>query len=175
MQKFKFCPDCGAMLSRRDLGDETGVPWCDVCSRPWFPMFPVATISLVYNDRGEVLLLRQEYISKIFCNLVSGYVTPGESAEECAVREILEETGITVDRVELKCTSWFAKKGILMVGFFAHAPHTELRLSSEVDDAFWVAGDKALSMVSDRPGSTSRLLVDTFLNERRESGFSPGV
>ena len=79
--KFTYCPDCGSLLTHRDLGDEVGVPWCDRCDKPWFPVFPVAVIALVYNDAGEVLLLRQNYISSEFCNLVSGYILPGEDAE----------------------------------------------------------------------------------------------
>lgn len=160
---FNFCPDCGSELTHRDLGDDKNVPWCTRCDRPWFAMFSVATISLVYNDKKEVLLLRQNYISTKFHNLVSGYVTPGECAEQCAEREILEETGLKVDNLQLKLTSWFEKKGILMVGFFAHVKEGELCLSSEVDSAEWMPAERIPEMVSDRPGSTSRLLSELFI------------
>lgn len=168
--KFSYCPDCGSPLSSRNLGDEVGVPWCDKCAKPWFPIFPVATISLVYNDGGEVLLLRQSYISTEFCNLVSGYMQPGESAEECARREILEETGIAVDRLEIMMTHWFAKKEMMMIGFIAHADDRTgkegLRLSSEVDDAFWCPAGEILGYLSTRPGATSRILAERFLATR---------
>ena len=163
--KFKFCPDCGSLLSRRDLGDDPDIPWCDSCGRPWFPVFPSAIIALVYNDRGEVLLLRQNYISTEFCNLVSGYITPGEDAETCARREILEETGLRVDRLSLVMTNWFAKKEMMMIGFLAHVSDSRLKLSPEVDDAFWIDKAKILSLLSTRPGSTSRLLAERFLSE----------
>lgn len=165
---FKFCPDCGALLSRRDLGDDKDVPWCDSCSRPWFPIFPSAIIALVYNDRGEVLLLRQSYISTEFCNLVSGYILPGEDAESCARREIKEETGLEVDHLRLVSTYWFDRKKMMMIGFFAHVADTDFNLSSEVDSAFWCPRREALSLLSTRPGSTSRLLTEHFLKD-----FSP--
>lgn len=161
--RFTYCPDCGTKLSRRDLGDDKDVPWCGKCGRPWFPMFPVAAIALVYNDRGEVLLLRQNYISSEFHNLVSGYVVPGENAELCARREILEETGLETDSLELVLTSWFEKKEMLMVGFFAHVSGGELRLSQEVDAAGWYPAGNILAMLSTRPGSTSRVLAERFL------------
>lgn len=161
--RFAYCPDCGTKLSRRDLGDDKGVPWCGKCGRPWFAMFPVAAIALVYNDKGEVLLLRQNYISSEFHNLVSGYVVPGENAELCARREILEETGLETDSLELVLTSWFEKKEMLMVGFFAHVSGGELRLSQEVDAAGWYQADNILTMLSTRPGSTSRVLAERFL------------
>ncbi len=160
---FKFCPDCGRELSGRELGDEGLVPWCDSCDKPWFDVFPSAIIALVYNERGEVLLLRQSYISTQFCNLVSGYITPGESAEECAVREIFEETGLVVNRLELKLTSWFDRKEMMMIGFFARVDNGELKLSGEVDSASWHHKDEILSLVSTRPGSASRLLCERFI------------
>ena len=140
---FKYCPDCGALLSSRVLGDEGAVPWCDGCSRPWFDMFPVAVIALVYNRRGEVLLLRQNYISTEFHNLVSGYVTPGEDAETCARREIMEETGQEVEQLELV-------------------------LSSEVDAAAWHHPSEIASLLSPRPWSTSRILASRFLDRNRD-------
>ncbi|MDE6391683.1 MAG: NUDIX domain-containing protein [Muribaculaceae bacterium] len=164
--EFSFCPDCGARLERRDLGDEKGVAWCESCGRPWFAVFPVAVIALVYNDSGEVLLLRQNYISTEFHNLVSGYVKPGEDAESCVVREIKEETGLEVDRVRLIFTDWFAKKEMMMIGFFAHAACSKLELSSEVDSAEWVEASLIKELLSPRPGSTSRRLALCFLNER---------
>lgn len=163
--KFRYCPDCGAQLNGRVLGDEGLVPWCDQCNKPWFDMFPVATISLVYDHQGKVLLLRQDYISTSFRNLVSGYITPGESAEECAVREILEETGQKVEQLDLKLTHWFAKKDMMMIGFFAKVDRQPLRLSSEVNDAGWYTIDEALEMVSDRPGSAARRLCELFKAE----------
>lgn len=160
---FRYCPDCGEKLTSRVLGDEGDVAWCDRCGRPWFDVFPVAVISLVHNEKGEVLLLRQDYISTEFHNLVSGYVTPGEDAETCAVREIMEETGQKVEELELVMTNWFAKKEIMMVGFFARVDSRPLMLSGEVDGAAWHAPGEILSLVSSRPGSTSRLLCERYL------------
>ncbi|MDE6006039.1 MAG: NUDIX domain-containing protein [Muribaculaceae bacterium] len=169
--KFKFCPDCGKKLSHRDLGDEMQVPWCDECDKPWFPVFPVAIIALVYNDDGEVLLLRQNYISTQFHNLVSGYIVPGEDAETCAVREIWEETGLKVDRLRLVLTSWFDAKEILMIGFFAHTLQKKLTLSSEVDDAQWMAADKILDYLSKRTGSASRRLATAFIEQMNDNSL----
>lgn len=160
---FKYCPDCGTKLSSRELGDEGAVPWCDSCNKPLFDMFPVAIISLVYNERGEVLLLQQNYISTDFHNLVSGYIQPGETAEECAAREILEETGQVVTGLELELTHWFAKKEMMMIGFFARVDSRELKLSSEVDSAQWYPPEKILALVSNRPGSTSRILCQRYI------------
>lgn len=161
--KFTYCPDCGKLLGSRELGDEGAVPWCDSCSKPWFPVFPSAIIALVYNERNQVLLLRQSYISTEFCNLVSGYITPGEDAESCAVREIMEETGQKVEELQLVMTNWFERKVMMMIGFFARVKELPLKLSTEVDSAAWHSPEEILQLVSNRPGSTSRLLCERFL------------
>lgn len=167
--KFTYCPDCGAKLGERVLGDEGAVAWCDHCAKPWFPIFPTAIIALVYNENNEVLLLRQNYISTEFCNLVSGYITPGEDAESCAAREIMEETGQEVEELKLMMTNWFARKEMMMIGFFARVKKQPLRLSVEVDSAEWHRPEEILQLVSNRPGSTSRLLCERFIRMIAES------
>ena len=162
---FIYCPECGSKLSTRNLGDEGAVPWCDNCDKPWFPIFPSAIIALVYNENNEVLLLRQGYISHEFCNLVSGYIKPGENAEETAVREILEETGQVVEELTPVCTNWFAKKDMMMLGYFAKVKARPIRLSVEVDSAEWVSPEIALKMVHQNETSTSRLLTKKFLEK----------
>ena len=163
--RFRYCPDCGSQLTHRDLGDEIAVPWCDKCDKPWFDLFPSVIIALVHDDDNNVLLLRQKYISEIYCNLVSGYIKPGETAEQTAIREILEETGQTVEKLSVICTNWFEKKEMMMIGFFAKVSPQQIKLSSEVDDAFWVSADKALTMVHPFPTSTSRILVEKYLED----------
>ena len=94
--RFSYCPVCGEKLGLRVCGDEGEVPFCTRCDHPWFDMFASAAIVLVVNPEGKVALLDQSYISTQYKNLVSGYIKPGESAEECAMREVKEETGLTM-------------------------------------------------------------------------------
>lgn len=160
--KFTYCPDCGTLLESRTLGDEGAVPWCFRCNKPWFPMFSTCIIVLVHDRQGHALLLRQNYIHPVYRNLVSGYMTPGETAEETARREILEETGLEVTDLKLIGTWWFARKDMLMIGFFAEADsNSPLRLSTEVDGASWHSADEALTLVHPE-GSVSHALVKSF-------------
>ncbi|MDE6248654.1 MAG: NUDIX domain-containing protein [Paramuribaculum sp.] len=160
--KFTYCPDCGTLLESRILGDEGAVPWCSRCNKPWFPMFSTCIIALVHDRQGRVLLLRQNYIHPVYRNLVSGYMTPGETAEETARREIKEETGLEVTDLKLIGTWWFARKDMLMIGFFAEVDgNTPLSLSSEVDGASWHTPAEALTLVHPE-GSVSHALVKSF-------------
>lgn len=163
--RFQYCPHCGTKTRLKEIGDEGLVPWCDGCGIPLFDMFSSCIIALVYNEYGEVALLRQSYLSAQYHNLVSGYMKPGESAEECAAREIEEELGLRVQSLRLTGTYWFEKKDMLMIGFLAQAKKQDFRLSQEVDDAVWVSPEEGLGMV--RPGKAlSHLLVEYYLEHR---------
>ena len=172
IMKFTYCPHCGTRLTEKEIGDEGLVPYCGNCRIPLFDMFSTCIIALVVNEKDEALLLRQSYISNHYYNLVSGYMKPGERAEEAAVREIAEETGVAVDRLEFVGTYWFGKKDMLMIGFFARAKKQEPKLSGEVDAAEWVPVTSAIEMVHPS-GSVSHTLVEKYI--RQESmGFPAG-
>ena len=158
--RFTYCPDCGTKLIDKEIGDEGVIPYCETCQKPLFDMFSTCVIVLVKN-KDKVLLLSQSYISTQYKNLVSGYMKPGESAEECAYREVEEEVGIKLDSLEIIGTYWFKKKGLLMIAFIGQTEQTELALSCEVDNAEWVDYDKAQSLVHPKGGgSVSAILVE---------------
>ena len=129
------------------IGDEGNVPYCEICKRPFFDVFSTCVIVLLLNEYGEAALLRQNYISSHYHNLISGYMKPGECAEETARREVKEEIGIDLATLQIAGTYWFAKKELLMIGFFAFAPKKDFLLSSEVDHACWIPVRDALHMV----------------------------
>ena len=169
--RFRYCPDCGEKLTLKQLGDEGGVPFCKKCGKPWFEMFPSAVIVLVVNEDGEAALLRQSYISNKYCNLVSGYMKPGENAEETARREVAEEIGIELDELRLVGTYWFAKKDMLMIGFIGRTTDGEFTLSKEVDSAEWVSAGKAIKLVHPK-GSVSYALLDEYLKRSVSATFA---
>lgn len=173
--RFVYCPVCGEKLGMRVCGDEGEVPFCTRCNRPWFDMFAAAAIILVVNPEGKVALLDQSYISTQYKNLVSGYIKPGESAEECAMREVEEEIGLHMHTLSLQFTKWFARAQVLMVGFIGHTDETRLTLSGEVDGAGWFTPEEAITLVHPKEtGAVSGLLVDTYLQTIANGGNTNG-
>ena len=170
---FTYCPDCGTRLGLREIGDEGPVPFCPRCARPWFDSFSSCVLVLVYNARGEILLLREDYISTVYRNLVSGYIKPGERAEDAARREVGEETGLALEEVKIVGTWWFPEKELLMIGFTAFAPEpAALRLSGEVDAAEWAAPARALALVPPRgPENATHYLVEEYLKACGAAGM----
>ncbi|MBD5081952.1 MAG: NUDIX domain-containing protein [Ruminococcaceae bacterium] len=164
--RFKFCPDCGDKLVLKPMGDEGDVPFCESCSRPWFDMFSSAVIVLVVNEYDEALLLKQNYMSEKYMVLVSGYIKPGENAEDTARREVLEEVGLKFDESRLTATYWFDKKDMMMIGFIARAKKAELTLSCEVDEARWIPAVEALGLVHPK-GAVSYALLEKYLKTEK--------
>lgn len=163
--QFKYCPECGNKLIPQEIGDEGQVPYCLNCSRPLFDMFSSCIIVLVVNEYGEAALLKQSYLSHQYFTLVSGYMKPGETAEECTRREVFEEIGIDLDELRLIGTYWFGLKDQLMIGFIARAKKKNLKLSCEVDEARWVPVEQAIGMVHPK-GSVSYELLEIYNKEK---------
>lgn len=156
-----YCPKCGARLGERQAGDDGAVPYCGACGRFWFDAFATCVIVLVVNGRGEVLLLRQDYLSRKHATIISGYMKPGENAEQAARREVLEEVGLTLSSLRYGGTCWFAPGDMLMIGFIGRAESDELRLSGEVNAAQWVDPAVAATLVVPKtPGSPVHMLLD---------------
>ena len=161
---YKYCPECGAKLIDKAAGDDGRVPFCESCQSFWFDGFSSCVIVLTYNELDEIALSRQSYLSKDYATLTSGYITPGENAEEAAIREVKEELGIDVEKLEYAGTYWFAPRGQLMHGFIAYAPKRELKISQELDSAQWVPALEAPKyMIPDRPGNTLHKIYRRFL------------
>ena len=162
--RYIHCPQCGLKLIEKEIGDEGLIPYCTACERPWFDVFSTCVIVLVVNEYGEAALLRQAYISHQYHNLVSGFMKPGENAEYTAAREVEEELGLKVEKLEPAGTFWYEKKDMLMVAFFAHAKKQDFSLSCEVDTARWVTMDEALDLVAPK-GAISRAVIEKYIQQ----------
>lgn len=135
--RFEYCPKCGSKLSARQIGDEGMVPYCEECKRPWFDMFSTCVICLLWADNNKFALLKQDYLSRGHHVCVSGYMIPGESAEQACIREVKEEIGLDALSVDFLGSWYYEKRDQLMLGFAVKIPQEEFVLSCEVDDAQW--------------------------------------
>ena len=157
--RYKYCPECGIKLTDRQAGDDGLVPYCNECQMYWFNTFASCVIVMVVNEFQEIAMLHQSYISDEFETFVAGFMTPGETAEQAAVREVKEELGLEVEHLEYAGTHWFAKREQLMHAFIGYVKKRDFVLSTEVNDANWVTFEEAPKrMFPDRPGNTQHIL-----------------
>lgn len=161
---YIYCPKCGEKLVNKPAGDDGNVPFCKHCKKYWFDTFSSCSIVLVYNQYNEIALLRQLYMSDKYASFVSGYITPGENAEETAVREVKEELGLDIEKLEYAGSYWFDTKEILMHGFIGFTSRSEFALSSEVDSAEWVDALKVPEKIFPvRPGNAMHPIYRKYL------------
>lgn len=155
--RFVHCPHCGAKLVKKEIGDEGLIPYCDSCKIPLWDMFTTAIICAVINEYGEIALLRQDYVSTDNYVCVAGIMKLGESAEDTVVREVREELGLDVEKLQFIKSYPYEKKEMLMLGFRAEVKKADFQLSKEVDQAEWVNRDEAPGKL--REGSIAWQLV----------------
>ena len=135
-RRHRFCGTCGAKTVAAKSGHVL------VCSDPscrheQFPRIDPAIIVLV-SDGERALLGRQASWPIGRYSTIAGFVEPGESLEDAVAREVLEETGIEVDRIEYHSSQPWPFPASLMLGFTAHALTSEVHLrDQELEDARW--------------------------------------
>ena len=168
---YHFCPQCGARLTDKAAGDDGMVPYCQSCGKFWFDSFASCVIIQVTSEQDEILLLRQGYMSDEYRNYVSGFMVPGENAEEAAAREVGEETGLPLEELEYMGTWWYGEGDMLMHGFIGRVRKQELRLSPEVDSADWFPWEEAPKyMYPDMPGNAQQGIYRIYSKRMRERG-----
>lgn len=161
--RFTYCPHCGTKLIRKEIGDEGMIPFCEKCSIPLWDMFTTCIIAAVVNECGEIALLRQNYVSATKYVCVAGIMKIGESAEETVIREVKEETGQDVEKLEFISSYPYEKKEMLMLGYRAVVKKQNFKLSVEVDSAEWVKFEDALALL--REGSIAWQLVKRVIGQ----------
>lgn len=154
---FEYCPHCGTKTVLREMGDDGAVPYCAACQKPLFDMFSACVLSVVRTRGGMLALIRQSYGQQEYYVGVAGYMKPGETAEQAALREISEEIGIAARELRFLFSKWHDAKGQLMLCFCAEADEAAFRLSGEVSEAKWFTPEEALRAV--RPGSIIEQVV----------------
>jgi NAD+ diphosphatase len=87
-----------------------------------FPRTDPAVIMLVTDPEDRCLLARNAAWPGRRVSILAGFVEPGESAEQAVIREVAEETGITVTNVCYLGSQPWPMPRSLMLGFRADAP-----------------------------------------------------
>ncbi|MGD0902824.1 MAG: NUDIX domain-containing protein [Terracidiphilus sp.] len=111
-----------------------------------FPSAPLIGVSAVVVDRGRVLLVRRgTEPMKGRWTLPGGLIELGEPLEAAVVREVSEETGLTVEPVELiELLDRIHRQGervryhYVIADYLCRVTGGALRAASDADAARWV-------------------------------------
>jgi len=165
----RFCPRCGGTLEPRAAGHELV---CTSCGKTQFPRTDPAVIMVVTcgepgSEDERCLLGRQSVWPEGRYSTLAGFCEPGETLEDAVRREVAEEVGVRVGRVDYFGNQPWPLPASLMLGFVARAESTEIRVDDdEIEDAKWFtraemkAGAEAGTLVLPGGVSISRSLVE---------------
>lgn len=120
----RFCPACGSQLTTRHI-DGRERAYCSECGDViWQNPKPVAWV-LVASGGKMLLVKRGEEPDKGTWDIPGGFVEIDESFPDAAIRELDEETAISLSRDDLDIfdTRSFSRRETPVVGtvFIAHA------------------------------------------------------
>jgi NAD+ diphosphatase len=153
----RHCPRCGAETEY--IPDSWGKR-CVTCTTDHFPHIHPCAIILVRRG-NELLLTRKPDWPTGRYSLVAGFLDFGESLEECAIREVREETGIEIENVRYVGSQNWPFPAQLMAGFVADYVSGEIMVDRhELEDAGWFRIDALPSLPPKR--SIARYIIDTF-------------
>ncbi|MGY8985518.1 MAG: NAD(+) diphosphatase [Sphingomonadales bacterium] len=141
-----FCAKCGSK-SRMGRGGFLRTCDNDKCGSQHFPRTdPVVIMLAIKGDK--CLLGRSQHFHLGVYSALAGFMEPGESIEEAVRRELMEEAGIKVGRVDyLKSQPWPFPSN-LMIGCLAEALTEEITLhDDELEDARWFSKKDVIKML----------------------------
>ena len=98
-----------------------------------------ASVAIVRD--GKVLLIKRAYAPyQHLWTLPGGRIEPGESIEQCAIREVAEEVGLTIRNPRPVLVQSLGRDGTFRLAVFATGDFTgQVRASDEVADHKWLA------------------------------------
>jgi len=146
--------------------------------RDLFPRTDAAVIVLVTDDQDRIVLGSNALWEANRYSLLAGFVEPGESLEAAVVREVFEESGLSVTDPEYVGSQPWPFPASLMVGFRARldgSKGVELRPDgSEIIDLRWFGREDLVSSLDSivLPGRTSiaRAMIEQWLGREIPDG-----
>ena len=114
----QFCARCGA-ATKSDLGGAVRV--CEVDASQHHPRTDPAVIVLVKDEQDRLLLGRQHSWAPGRFSNFAGFVEPGESFEQCVLREVEEESGLVVHSVHYLGSQPWPFPASIMIAYEATA------------------------------------------------------
>ncbi|HWG24725.1 NAD(+) diphosphatase [Actinospica sp.] len=135
-RSHRFCPRCGHPTSSAAAGH---VRRCSQCGTEHYPRTDPAVIMAVTDPEDRLLLGRQSNWDPNRYSVLAGFVEPGESLEAAVAREVQEEAGLTVTRVEYLGSQPWPFPCSLMLGFRArvHDPERVRADGDELQEVRW--------------------------------------
>lgn len=165
-REAQHCGRCGAKTRPREGGHSRE------CTREGTKFFPRTdpAIMLAIEHDERLLIARQPQFPPGMYSILAGFVEPGETLEQAAAREALEEVGLPVRDVRYFRSQPWPFPQSLMIGFIAVAEHDAISLDDEeLEHARWVTRDELENprdFVYPPPASLAHHMIQRFMSAK---------
>ena len=148
-KKHPRCSQCGAATTVV-LGGS--VRRCLIDESEHYPRTDGAIIVLIKDDQDRVLLGRQKVWPKQRFSTFAGFVEPGESFDHCVVREVREEAGVELTKINYLGSQPWPFPASLMIAFEAITNTPELARpdGDEIEEIRWFSREDMKSAILDK-------------------------
>jgi len=154
----KHCGRCGQLTFVRP---NERCRECGSCGQLAYPKMAPAIMALIKRD-DRILLARSPHFPEKFYSVLAGYVDPGETLEQCVIREVMEEVGLKVKNIRYFGSQPWPFSQSLMIAFTCDWEAGEIKIDpAEVEDAAWF--DRSHLPQLAPPLSLARMLIDAHL------------
>ena len=139
----QFCPKCGTKTKVIQAGYARR---CEPCGITHFPRTDPVSI-MIAVDEDRCLLGRSPHFPENMVSALAGFIEVGETIEEAVRREILEEAGVKCRRVRYHSSQPWPFPSSLMLGCFAEAVSTDIKLDDELELCRWFSRDETRAIL----------------------------
>ncbi|XP_005094350.1 peroxisomal NADH pyrophosphatase NUDT12 isoform X2 [Aplysia californica] len=155
LDKYKFCSTCGSATKIAEGGYKRVCQNWECSSNKGvqntcYPRVDPSLIMLVVSpDKKDCLLGRQKRFPPKMYSCLAGFMEPGECLEDTCRREVEEESGIKVGRVDYHSSQPWPFPAVLMLGCIAYARTSALKVdTSELEEARWFSRAEVAQMLA---------------------------
>jgi NAD+ diphosphatase len=160
-REHRFCGSCGRPVVQ--VPGERAM-YCEHDNLRFYPRISPSMIVLI--TRGDEILLARSprFVTGVYSTL-AGFVEPGESAEDCVRREVMEEVQVKVRNIQYIGSQCWPFPHSMMLGFHAEYDSGEIvPQADEIEDARWFRIDDLPPLPANR--SIARYLIEVYLAQR---------
>ncbi|KAK7496825.1 hypothetical protein BaRGS_00011805 [Batillaria attramentaria] len=155
LDRYRFCPTCGSSTTiaeggyKRVCNDKECRSHNGVHNTCYPRVDPSLIMLVVSPDNKRCLLGRQKRFPPKMYSCLAGFMEPGECIEDTCRREVQEESGVKVGRVDYHSSQPWPFPATLMLGCIAHARTEDVKIDpEELEDARWFTRAEVAQMLA---------------------------
>jgi 8-oxo-dGTP diphosphatase len=127
--------------------------------------FTVTAAAVIFNKEGHILVLKHRFRPGSGWGLPGGFIEADEQPQEALRRELCEEIGLELEKIEIFATRAFSRPRQIEIVFLCHATGEARPQSMEVERAVWVP---AQSLPEGLPEDQRRLIELAVMNGSKQ-------